>query len=147
MKLDIDFAILVMGAAFVLLGVFIRLGNLKQVYWKSPRSMTSYIPLGLVFIGANYLDDLALQPRPVYYAAIAVFAVLVGLTLWFSTKAPDFMKPAWIRWVEKHPERVRKAMAEEAEGNKEWQANVVSEEAVDAWARQISRKAPPSKKK
>lgn len=142
MKLeDVDFAITVMGAAFVLIGVFIRMGNLKQVYWKSPRSMTSYIPLGLVFMSASYLDDLALQPKPIYYTAIVIFAALVALTLWFSTKAPNFMKPQWTRWVEKNPERVRKLMAEEAEGNKEWKANVVSEEAVDAWARQINRKS------
>lgn len=146
MNLDLDFVILLMGLAFIFIGLYIRLGNMKAVYWKSPRSMTSYIPLGLVFITANYLDEMALQPRPIYYAYIVLFAALVAVTLWWSTNAPDFIKPQWVRWVEKHPSHIQKAMAAEAEGNKDWLMNVTSETAVDNWARQITRKAIIKKK-
>ena len=146
MTLDLDFVILLMGLAFIFFGLYMRLGNMKQVYWKSPRSVSSYIPLGLVFIAANYLDEMALQPRPLYYGYIAVFAALVGVTLWWSTRPPDFMKPDWVRWVEKQPSHIQKAMATEAEGNKDWLMNVTSETAVDNWAKQITRKAIIKKK-
>lgn len=146
MKLDLDFVILLMGLAFIFFGLYMRLGNMKQVYWKSPRSMSSYIPLGLVFIGANYLDEMALQPKPIYYGYIVLFGLVVVLTLWFSTNAPDFMKPNWVRWVEKQPSHIQKAMAAEAEGNKDWLTNVTSETAVENWAKQITRKAIIKKK-
>jgi len=146
MNLDLNFVIPLMGAVFVFIGLYIRLGNMKRVYWKSPRSMTSYIPLGLVFIASAYFDEMALQPKPIYYGYIALFGVLVLFTLWFSTSAPNFIKPKWIRWVEKQPQNIQKAMAAEAEGNTEWLANVTSEAAVEAWGKQITRKAIIKKK-
>ncbi len=144
MKIDTNSAVSILGFLFILAGVFIRLGNLKQVYWKSKRSMVivGYIPLGFLFIIAGLYEAASKQGSLVFYAYIALLAIVVILTLYIVTRPPNFLKPDWIRWIEKHPKAVQKAMAADVEINDAWKQNVASEAAVDAWAKQLSRKLP-----
>ena len=147
MKIDPNYAVSLLGIVFIFAGVFIRLGNLKQVYWKSKRSMVvvGYIPLGILFIVAGLYESASKQGGLVFYAYIALLAIVVILTLYLVTRPPNFLKPDWIRWIEKYPKAVQKAMAEDVEINDQWKQNVTSEAAVDAWAKQLSRKLPKKK--
>lgn len=145
MNIDLNYAIPVLGLIFILIGVYIRLGNLKQVYWKSRRNMVGYIPLGILFLVAGGYDFAFKQGGVIFYIYIALLVIVVGLTLYFATRPPDFLKPAWIRWVEKYPNAIQKAMAADVEDNGQWQENVSSEAAVDAWAKQLARKLPRKK--
>ena len=145
MNLDVNFVLPLMGAAFVFFGLYIRIGNLKQVYWKSRRSTFGYIPLGLVFVAAGFYDSASKQEPYLFYAYIALFVILIGLTIFMTARTPEFMKPAWIRWVEKYPKAIQKAMAVDVDVNDDWKKNVISETAVDAWAKQLSRKLPKKK--
>ncbi len=142
MQLDVNFVIYLMGAAFVFLGLYIRLGNMKKAYWKSPRSITGYVPLGLVFLVAGYYETASQQAPYFFYAYIALFVVLVGLTIFLGARPPQFVKPRWVRWVEKYPRSVQKAMAAASEDEPDWEKNVATEAAVDAWAKKLSRKGP-----
>jgi len=145
MNIDPNFVIPLLGVAFLFFGVVIRLGSLKQVYWKSRRSIIGYIPLGVVFIAAGFYEAASKQQQAIYYAYIALFVVLVGLTIYCTARPPEFLKPAWVRWIEKHPRSVQKAMAASVEDGDDWKQNVVSEAAVDAWAKQLARKLPKKK--
>jgi len=145
MTIDPNFVIPLMGAAFIFFGIYIRLGNLKQVYWKSRRSSTGYIPLGLVFLAAGLYDSASRQPAVIFYLYVALFLVLIGLTFYCTARPPEFLKPNWVHWIEKHPKTVQKAMAAEVGDGNEWKQNVISESAVDAWAKQLSRKLPKKK--
>ncbi len=145
MTIDPNFVIPLMGAAFIFFGVYIRLGNLKQVYWKSRRSIIGYIPLGIVFIFAGFYERASRQPALIFYLYLALFVIMIGLTIYCTTRPPEFMKPTWVRWVEKYPRAVQKAMAATVEGGNDWKQNVVSEVAVDAWAKQLARKLPKKK--
>jgi len=145
MQLDVNYIVMVLGGVFVVVGFYIRMGNLKQVYWKSRRSMFGYIPLGLFFILAGYYNTASRQGPYIFYSYLVLFALLAGLTLFFSARPPDFIKPDWIRWIEKHPRSIQKAMLGEATENEEWKQKVVSETAVDAWAKQLARKLPRKK--
>ncbi len=145
MNLDVNFALPVMGAAFVLIGIYFRLGNLKKVYWKSPRSVVGYIPLGLVFMAAGFTNWASQQPKGIYYAYLAVFAALVGFTLYLAARPPDFIKPDWINWVEKHPKAIQKAMAADVENDENWKRKVSSQASVDAWAKELGRRLPKKK--
>ncbi|HTX79268.1 MAG TPA: hypothetical protein VMC62_06345, partial [Longilinea sp.] len=131
--------------AFVLFGILIRLGNMKQVYWKSRRSMFGYIPLGLVFLLVGYYTSFSEQAAYVFYAYIAALVVLIVFTLYVSSRPPEFIKPTWIKWVEKYPNRIQKAMRIEADVDDEWKQRVTSEAAVDAWAKELARKLPKKK--
>ncbi len=144
MKIDTNFAVSILGFLFIIAGIVIRLGNLKQVYWKSKRSMVivGYIPLGFLFIVAGLYESASKQGSLVFYAYIALLAIVVVTTLFIVTRPPNFLKPDWIRWIEKYPKSVQKAMADDVEVNDQWKQNVASEAAVDAWAKKLSRKLP-----
>ena len=145
MKLDLNFLIPLMGAAFIFLGIYIRLGNMKQVYWKSRRSMYGYVPLGLVFIAAGYYNSASGWPQTLHYAYLSAFVILIVLTLYLTARPPDFIKPNWIRWIEKHPSNIQKAMQADVQDNNEWKDKVTSEAAVNAWAKQLARNLPKKK--
>ncbi len=145
MYIDVNYAIPLLGIIFLFAGVIIRLGNLKQVYWRSSRSMVGYIPLGIVFLVAGLYETASRQGGTVFYAYIALLVIVVGLTIYCAARPPDFMKPDWIRWIEKYPKSVQKAMAADVEDNSNWKENVASEAAVNAWAKQLSRKLPKKK--
>jgi hypothetical protein len=145
LNLNLNYLISIMGGIFVLLGIFIRLGHMKQVYWKSPRSMVGYIPLGFVFALAGFYEPASKAAPTMFYAYLGLFAIVVGLTLYFAIRPPKFIKPAWVLWVEKHPHAVQKAMAADTENNENWKQNVTSEAAVNSWAKQLGRKLPKKK--
>ncbi|MCC7129494.1 MAG: hypothetical protein B6D39_07175 [Anaerolineae bacterium UTCFX2] len=145
MNIDPNLAVSVLGVLFVFVGVFIRLGNMKPVYWKSPRTMVGYIPLGILFILASIYDFVSKQGVYIFYAYIALIVIVAGLTIYITSRPPNFLKPTWIRWIEKHPRPIQKAMAADVGVNDQWQQNVISEAAVDAWAKQLSRKLPKNK--
>ncbi len=145
MNIDLNYAIPALGIIFIFAGIFIRLGNLKQVYWKSSRSMVGYIPLGLLFIVAGLYNAASKQGSYVFYAYIGLLIIVVALTVYLAARPPNFLKPDWIRWIEKYPKAVQKAMAADVEANDQWKQNVASEAAVDAWAKQLSRKLPKKK--
>ncbi len=145
MNIDLNIAVPVLGIIFIFAGVFIRLGNLKQVYWKSSRSMVGYIPLGILFLVAGLYDAASKRGSLVFYAYIALLVIVVALTIYLAARPPAFLKPEWIRWIEKYPKAIQKAMAADVEVNDKWKQNVSSEAAVDAWAKQLSRKLPKKK--
>ncbi len=145
MNIDLNYAIPLLGILFIFAGILIRLGNLKQVYWKSSRSMVGYIPLGVLFLVAGLYDTASKQGAFVFYAYIALLVIVVALTIYLAARPPNFLKPEWIRWVEKYPKAVQKAMAADVAFDDQWKQNVASEAAVDAWAKQLSRKLPKKK--
>jgi len=143
--LDSNIFVPLLGAAFVLLGIYIHLGNLKQLYWKSRRSMFGYIPLGLVFILVGYYPSFANPGGYLFYGYIVVVAIMAVFTLYVTSRPPDFIKPTWIKWIEKHPKNVQKAMRLDVDVDDEWKQRVTSEAAVDAWAKELARKLPKKK--
>jgi hypothetical protein len=130
----------VLGIFFVLFGITVRMGYWKKLYWQSRGGIFGYIPLGLLFIWYSYYDALEAwfsNAMVIYYA---VFGLLILLAVFLSVKAPKWVKPDWIVWVEKHPEKIRRYMADEAKDNAEWENRVVSQESVDEWAKKLAAK-------
>jgi Zn-dependent protease with chaperone function len=128
------------GVFFVLFGITIRLGYWKKLYWQSKGGIYGYIPLGLLFVWYSYYDWLAdffANAMVIYYA---VFGLLILASVFLSVKTPSWIKPKWIIWVEKHPQKILKRMAEEAKDNSEWENQVVSQESVDQWAKKLAAK-------
>jgi hypothetical protein len=129
-----------LGIFFVMLGLTIRMGYIKKLYFASRGGIYGYIPMGLLFVLYTYFEGVtATNPAMInyYYAA---FGILLALTVYLSIAKPRFVKPTWVTWVEKYPEKVIKAMAEDVKSNNEWEKNTVSEEAVDKWAKSLKRK-------
>jgi hypothetical protein len=145
MQLDNNFFIPLIGVAFILVGIYIRMGYMKQVYWKSRRSMFGYIPLGLVFILVGYYSTYSNKAPYVFYAYIALLVILVVLTVYLTSRPPNFIKPEWIKWIEKYPKKIQKAMKGDTEVDDDWKQRVTSEADVDAWAKELARNLPKKK--
>lgn len=129
-----------LGIFFVMLGVTIRLGYLKKLYFASRGGIYGYIPMGLLFILYTFYEEVSMNnPDYMIYYYVA-FGLLLAFTLYLSVAKPRFIKPNWTLWLEKFPATVIKAMTEEVKTNPEWEKNTVDEEAVNKWAKSVMRK-------
>ncbi len=130
---------------FIVLGLVARLGIWKKWYWQSRGLAYGYIPLGCLFLLYSFYDPLLKMVGSYTWLMPVFFALILAVGIWWSVRPPPFIKPVWVGWVEKHPGYVIEAMAVSAKKSNEWEKHVISEEAVDAWAR--SFKAPKESKK
>jgi hypothetical protein len=141
---SMDDLIRLLGIAFALAWLFVRLGYWKGWYWRSRGGVYAYLAFGAMLYLYTYHDRAQeiLGENALLYTIIMI--LLAATCVWWSLRPPPIIKPAWIRWVEAHPKRIRRAMAEEAEELDDWQEKVKSKEAVDKWARSLKRKMPKS---
>ena len=129
-----------LGLFFTLFGIAIRLGYFKKMYFSSKGGIYGYLPMGLLFVLYSYYEEISAGNSgnmTVYYSA---FGLLIACILYFSIRKPGWMKPIWVTWVEKYPQKVITKMAEEIKDNPDWESNTTSEAAVDAWGKRLSRK-------
>ena len=133
------------GLVFIGLGVVARLGIWKKWYWQSRGIAYGYIPLGCLFLLYSFYNTLNNILGSYEWLFPVFFALILGAGVWWSIRPPAFVKPVWVGWVEKHPSYIIDAMSSSAKKNNDWAQYVISEEAVDTWAR--SFKAPKESKK
>ena len=121
------------GGTFVIAGVIARLGLWKGWYWRSRGAAYGYMPLGLLFVAYS----LSTQAREMLGGSYLLFELfmlaLVAVGVWWSMRPPEFVKPAWVRRVEAYPPADREAMAQAVDDGADWESQVVSEEALEAW--------------
>jgi hypothetical protein len=129
-----------LGIFFVMLGITIRMGYLKKLYFASRGGIYAYIPTGLLFILYTYYEEVSKTNPGLIYYYYAAFGVLIAFILYLTIKKPRFIKPTWVPWVEKYPEKIIKAMTDNIKNNADWEKHTVSEEAVDQWAKSLKRK-------
>lgn len=130
-----------LGVFFVVVGILVRFSIWKSWYWRSRGGAYAYVPMGLVLILYTYIPDMKEKGGYPYYGLIAIFLILIALTVYFSLRPPSWLIPKWVKWIEKYPKSVVKAMKEAAaEGNLEWKGNIDTEEAVDKLAKSFRSK-------
>jgi len=135
-----DWIIRLLGFFFVLFGVSIRLGYWRNLYWASKGGIYGYIPMGLLFVLYSYYEDIITNLAGYHLLFYVAFGFLMLSAILLTIKKPRWIKPAWVIWIEKYPQRVRKAMLEDVKNNPEWERNTLDEQAVDHWARKLTRK-------
>lgn len=139
--MDPNLYIQILGVIFIFAGIMIRLGIWKGWYWRSRGGGFAYIPMGIVLILYTYIPEMQAIGGYLYYAYIGIFLIFIGLTVYFSLKPPAWMKPKWVKWVEKHPKSVVKAMKAAAlEDELDWKGNLEDEESVDKLAKKYRSK-------
>jgi hypothetical protein len=142
---DPELLLQVLGLAFIAVGLAVRMGLWKKWYWKTRGTVYGYIPLGLLFLIYSFNDLAAERLGSRYFLFQVAIGLVIALGLWWSVRPPELIKPAWVRWVERHSQAVRLVMAQDADQDKEWERHVASPEAVDAWAKALQR--PKAKRK
>ncbi len=138
--------IIIIGVGFILLGIAARMGYWKKWYWGTRGGAYAYLPAGLVFILYTYDGYFKESLGSYYFLYWVAIILLVGCCIWWAIRPPAFIKPDWVRWIEKHPRQVKNAMAAEVEAGKAWEDYIISEDAVDQWAKSLKGK-PPKKKR
>lgn len=144
---DIDTNVLlrIVGYGFMVAWVVVRAGLWKGWYWRSRGGVYAYLPLGLVFVLYSYRETIEVALGSNFTWFIVFMFLLGALCIWLSLRPPSIVKPAWVRWIDEHPSRIRKAMAEVVEENDAWEEHVLSRQAVNRWAQSLARKLPKSK--
>jgi hypothetical protein len=128
-----------LGIFFVLFGLTIRMGYWKKMYFASKGGIYGYIPMGLLFVLYSYYDEV-IASHPEYKIHYYIgFGLLIAISLYFSIAKPKWMKPTWVKWVEKYPPKVINKMTEQVNKDAEWEKNTASEKSVDAWAKRLHK--------
>lgn len=122
------------GLIFMSLGTAARLGYWKKWFWQVRGSIYGYIPLGGLFILYTYDEALIKLFMPYPWITWIIYGMLLFLGIWFTARPPTFMKPLWIRWIEKYPDNIVEAMRNDAKDNPEWENHIKTEAMVDLWA-------------
>jgi hypothetical protein len=145
--LDIDTEVLLrfVGYGFMVAWVVVRGGLWKGWYWRTRGGVYAYLPLGVVFVLYSYRETIQEALGSNFTWFIVLMFLLGALCIWLSLRPPDLVKPAWVRWIDEHPSRIRKAMAEAVEEGEAWEEHVQSRQAVNRWAQSLARKLPKSK--
>ncbi len=140
---DIDTSALlrILGLGFMLAWAAVRLGYWKGWYWRTRGGAYAYLPLGVLFILYTYQGQARELPGAGHTLYLALMVLLAGVCVWWSARPPAFVKPAWIRWIELHPAKVRQAMAQAVEAGEAWEPHVRSQADVDAWAKSLRGRA------
>ena len=132
----------VMGMLFLAGGVAARLSLWKGWYWRSRATPYGYAPLGLLFVYYSF-QQVVVREYPAHYLAYQIGAgLLIAVGVWWMIRPPGWVKPAWVRWVERHRKPIYTAMVEAIRGGEVWGPHTDSQKAVDAWARVLEKKAP-----
>jgi hypothetical protein len=127
-----------LGIIFIGIGIVVRLGLWKGWYWRSRGGVYGYIPMGIVFILYSYISEIREIGGTIYYGYTAIFLIFIGLTLYFSLRPPNWIKPRWVKWIERYPKHVVDKMRESAsEKDADWKSYVTDEESVDKWAKKF----------
>lgn len=143
--IDTDTLLRFIGVGFALAWLIVRFGYWKGWYWRTRGGVYAYLPLGVVFYLYTYQELAQEKLGPNFFIYYGVMILLTLICVWWSVRPPAIIQPTWIRWIEQHPQRIRKAMANEVQNGVDWEKHVLSKEAVDAWARKLKRGLPKSK--
>jgi hypothetical protein len=141
-----QFGMWLFGGAFIIAGVLARFGLWKGWYWRSPGSAYGYVPLGSLFVAYSFNAQARemLAGRYWIYELSALALLVIGV--WWSMRPPEFVKPAWVRRVEDYPAPDREAMAQAVADGADWEPNVVSAEALEAWVVSLRPKKSRAKR-
>ncbi len=136
-NLDTGLLIQAFGIIFIVLGVAARIGYWKNWYWQVRGSTYGYIPYGCIFFLSSYNDELKKIFFPNEWVVYIFYGIFLVIGLWCSIRPPQFMKPTWVRWIEKHPANIVEAIRNDARNDTSWEKHIKSEETVDAWAKSV----------
>lgn len=134
---DTQLLILAFGLIFIGLGTAARFGYWKKWFWQIRGSIYGYIPFGCLFILYAYDENIKKCFSPYPWITWIIYCLFFGLGVWFTARPPNFIKPLWIRWIDKYPENIVEAMRIYAKENSAWESHIQTEETVDVWAKSL----------
>lgn len=142
----VQLLIFLFAAVFFGIGLAGVLGFWKSWYWRSPRRVYPYIPLGVLFFAAAFDEQMKAALPGNEWIVTAVYVLIFAVVIWFVVATPRWLKPQWIRKIEDQPKNVYAEMARQAQANDDWREKVNDPQKLDAWIQEVRRKPPKGKK-
>lgn len=139
------FIFLSLGLLSLVRGIWMLRGGHKAAYFAKhlyAAGVYAQIPAG---IGMIWLALASLLPREALNTALYLGYIGIGfgiLAVLASILQPSFLKPAWLKWLERKHGRVMPILVNEARemGLGSWQERVKTREGLEEWVTEVRRK-------
>lgn len=144
--IDTRIILVLMGGGFLVGGILGISGIWKRWYWRSPRMIYAYMPIGIMFFLAALEQSVDLVQESTKRIIYASYFVLLGIAVWWLITPPAFIRPAWIRRIEEEPKWVYRAMVAAIKDGEDWSTKVATLEVLSKWIQSIKQRRPRQKK-
>jgi hypothetical protein len=134
------------GTGILVVGVLVWTGRYKKWYlhegdplYTPKEFLYVWIPLGLAFLAWGLAALLPTQPeRLIGFLVISLpLALTAGFLLFWL---PDWIKPAWVRWLEKNHGDILFLLLREARRTPNWEKQVATQDRLEAWVAEVREK-------
>jgi hypothetical protein len=138
--------IISIGAVVFIVGILVWTGRYKKWYLHegdplySPKEfLYVWIPLGLAFLSFGLASLLPTQPERfrVFLWVSLPLALMASLLLFWL---PDWIKPAWVRWLEKNHGDVLFLLLRQARRTPDWEQRIATQEGLEKWVAEVREK-------
>lgn len=136
------------GGLILTLGVLSRLGILRGIYAVKghrvlmPRGHAFVgIPLGICILSLCILLLIPIEPESRGDIALYILGPGILFTYVVAIWQPSWLKPAWLRWLEKEHGDIIELLWEDAREKKwKWEREVRTQKDLEEWVRQVRSK-------
>ena len=137
------------GTVVLVVGILVWTGRFKRWYlhegdplYDPKEFLYVWIPLGLGILSFGLAAFLPTQPKrlAVFLWVSLPLMLAAGLLLFWT---PDWIKPTWVRWLEKNHEDILLLLLREARKTPNWEKRVATREGLEAWVAEVRDKYLP----
>lgn len=138
--------LIIIGIPFFVFGVLVQLGKYKRWYLRegdplyNPKEFAYVcIPagLGIIFFGiALFLSTHEARQMVFWGIVFPLCIALIVLLIWL----PDWIKPAWVRWLEKEHGDILHLLLRQARRTPNWEQRVATQAGLEAWVAEVRDK-------
>jgi len=130
----------VLGVLSILIGLAGLLGFWKRWYFRSQKNTVYGYPLlGALCFLVSYEDYLLSNIIHKEWALIGCYLVIMAAVIWISYSPPEFIKPKFVKRIEREPYEVYQKMAKHVMEDKPWREKAKNMEALEKWIRKVKR--------
>jgi hypothetical protein len=138
-----------MGTVVLVVGILVWTGRFKRWYlhegdplYDPKEFLYVWIPLGLGILSFGLAAFLPTQPKrlAVFLWVSLPLMLAAGLLLFWT---PDWIKPAWVRWLETNHGDILLLLLREARKTPNWEKRVATQEGLEAWVAEVRDKYLP----
>jgi hypothetical protein len=145
-KIDGNTLLPVFGAAFILawgMGVF---WNWRSWYWRSPRAIYGYLPIGLLFILAAFEEQILTLAGINMWVLRGAYFLLIAAAVWWTVRPPAVIKPWWAKELDARPKKTYSALRAATRQDKHWADHFKDRDTLLAWVKAVEKSSKKAKK-
>jgi hypothetical protein len=142
----VAFFLIVIGLGVIMFGGLVRIGWYKRWYLMNDDSIFfdksahyALIPAGLSLISLGIMLFAPPMGQISRYA-LYIFFCLIGLAVTFFFWQPSWLKPGWIRWLEKKHGDALGVLIQEARETPDWGQRVSTKTQLEHWVAEVRQK-------